>query len=282
MYSQFYLQLFSFLFSILLTVSYELAIDLITVLFHGYLFGPESGFFSETVSRWAALLIVGIAFALLIGLVYLIFYIVEFIVLRFSGLKTKHLVLAVIALFSVAIFIIISFSKPYNESVIDEDNEKLINYHYDEALIKFDAGDYEEALIELRTAEKMGMNTALLYVSMGNTYIYLNQFDQALIELNKAIQIDPNEYYAYFMRGILKYKFEDYEGAINDFEVMFNTKTELKYSKEKLSIMDDALNTMGLSHYLLGETDRACVKWYMSDKMGNEEAAYYIENILPR
>ena len=46
-----------------------------------------------------------------------------------------------------------------------------------------------------------------------------NEFMEALLHLNKAIQVDPNYSPAYFLRGNIKDNFEDRHGAMKDYNI---------------------------------------------------------------
>lgn len=46
-----------------------------------------------------------------------------------------------------------------------------------------------------------------------------NEFMEALLNLNKAIQIDPNYSPAYYLRGNIKDNFEDRHGAMKDYNI---------------------------------------------------------------
>lgn len=55
------------------------------------------------------------------------------------------------------------------------------------------------------------------YVNSGLTKYYMKQYDEALKDLSKVIELDTFNYYAYNNRGIVKYELKDYQGAIEDF-----------------------------------------------------------------
>ncbi|MDD3875761.1 MAG: tetratricopeptide repeat protein [Bacteroidales bacterium] len=57
------------------------------------------------------------------------------------------------------------------------------------------------------------------YYRMGLFKYNIRDFDAALSNFSKAVEISPNYEKAYEKLGLLKYRLEDYNGAINDFTI---------------------------------------------------------------
>ena len=60
---------------------------------------------------------------------------------------------------------------------------------------------WEEALAELDKAIELDPNLAEAYNNRGRAYSELGQYEQALTEYNKAIRLNPNNAVAYYNRG---------------------------------------------------------------------------------
>lgn len=59
-------------------------------------------------------------------------------------------------------------------------------------------------------------DSALALVCRGIVFANLNETDKALLDFNRAIDLQPTYSYAYFNRGILKYSIKDTSGACID------------------------------------------------------------------
>jgi tetratricopeptide (TPR) repeat protein len=61
--------------------------------------------------------------------------------------------------------------------------------------------------------------TAKDYTQRGRDLLEKREYVEALVNLNKAIEIDPNYAAAYFLRGNIKDNFEDRHGAMKDYNL---------------------------------------------------------------
>ncbi|HYG19712.1 MAG TPA: tetratricopeptide repeat protein [Ohtaekwangia sp.] len=57
------------------------------------------------------------------------------------------------------------------------------------------------------------------YTQKGRELYEKNEFMEALLNVNKAIEIDPNFAAAYYLRGNIKEKFDDRHGAMKDYNL---------------------------------------------------------------
>jgi tetratricopeptide (TPR) repeat protein len=61
--------------------------------------------------------------------------------------------------------------------------------------------------------------TAKEYTQRGRELLEKREYVEALVNLNKAIELDPNQSAAYFLRGNIKDNFEDRHGAMKDYNL---------------------------------------------------------------
>ena len=61
--------------------------------------------------------------------------------------------------------------------------------------------------------------TAKDYTQRGRELLEKSEYVEALVNLNKAIEIDPNYSSAYYLRGNIKDNFEDRHGAMKDYNL---------------------------------------------------------------
>lgn len=83
------------------------------------------------------------------------------------------------------------------------------------------------------------MNNAINYVKEGTTLTKSHQYDKAIADFNKAIELNPKLEVAYGERGIIYLATNKYDKAITDFNkvIEFNPKNELAYRYLGLAYM---------------------------------------------
>ena len=77
-------------------------------------------------------------------------------------------------------------------------------------------GNIKNAIIYLNEAIEIEPNDARFYISRGTFKGKENDKD-AIEDYTKAIEIDPNNVFAYRLRADSKCKLGDYQGAIDDY-----------------------------------------------------------------
>jgi tetratricopeptide (TPR) repeat protein len=76
---------------------------------------------------------------------------------------------------------------------------------------------YEEALQDLNRALELDPNNTQALGLRGNTYLTMKRYEQALRDLNRALQLDPNNAQTLGLRGDTYRKMKRYEQALQDF-----------------------------------------------------------------
>ena len=69
----------------------------------------------------------------------------------------------------------------------------------------------------LPTPEIAEAKTALFYYKQGNEKIKLGDYQGAIADFSKSIELNPNVFPSYFSRGVAKLELGDYPGSIEDF-----------------------------------------------------------------
>ena len=87
---------------------------------------------------------------------------------------------------------------------------------YEKAKKFFEEGKYEEAIDQLDQAIEQDPNSKNAYVLRGTSYDSIGQYDQAMADYTRAIEIDPEFVAAYNNRGSVYITLEQYEKGLPD------------------------------------------------------------------
>ena len=77
-------------------------------------------------------------------------------------------------------------------------------------------GNINNAIIYLNEAIEIDPHDARFFISRG-TFKGTENYEDAIEDYTKAIEIEPNSVFAYRLRGDSKSKLGDYQGAIDDY-----------------------------------------------------------------
>jgi tetratricopeptide (TPR) repeat protein len=115
------------------------------------------------------------------------------------------------------------------------------------AKAKYSNGDFDGAIADYDKAIELNPGFASAYGNRGDAKKAKGEFDSAISDYNKAIELMPGFAWAYFIRGNAKQSKGDFAGAITD----FNKAIEL--------IPNDAMafSNRGLAKYSNGDFDGA-------------------------
>lgn len=80
-----------------------------------------------------------------------------------------------------------------------------------------DKENYDEALTLYTKAIDCSLEISLSFFKRGEMYFYKGEYENSLIDLNKAISIDEDEPVYYFYRAFSKFNLDDIDGAKRDF-----------------------------------------------------------------
>ena len=136
--------------------------------------------------------------------------------------KTKNLLLLFFCSFQIAGLIgfsegILSRLKYFNyipEAIAETHRDYLLK-----ASFKKDIGDFEGAILDLNKALKINPNYVEAYLYRGSIYVAIKNFEKAIDDLTFVVESKTTtsmESLGYERRGISKFFIEDYEGAAKD------------------------------------------------------------------
>jgi len=134
-------------------------------------------------------------------------------------------------------------------------------------------GKVEEGNILLKECALKGQSkkiheAAVGYFKLGNTYHGLGDYQQAIKDFNRAIELDPKLAEAYWGRGNTYHELADYQQAIKD----FNRAIELD------PMFAEAYRCRGNTYNELGNRQQAIEDWKAAAKSGDEGAQDILRN----
>ncbi|MEZ2318292.1 MAG: tetratricopeptide repeat protein [Microcoleus sp.] len=98
--------------------------------------------------------------------------------------------------------------------------------YFNSANAKFEQRKYEEAIVDLDRAIQLYSNYAYAYVGLGAAKLALGRQDYAIADLERAIQLDSNNHEAYFFRGLVKHQRLERKNAIADYTRAINLNSK--------------------------------------------------------
>jgi tetratricopeptide (TPR) repeat protein len=110
-------------------------------------------------------------------------------------------------------------------------------------------------------------DTAQDFVKKGNYLINKKKYEEALVQLNKAIALDAYNAEAYAYRGMAKYYLKDYKGAIEDYDKAVNIVPNY----------GEVYDLRGVAKADMGDKVGACDDWNKAFEVGFNKAYKMIE-----
>ena len=92
-----------------------------------------------------------------------------------------------------------------------------VKQYFDQAVEKFEEGNYQGAIADLTTVIEMDPQDAVSYYNRGLAKSHIEDLQGAIADYNKAIEINPQYAEAFNNRGNIKTQLKDYQGAIADY-----------------------------------------------------------------
>ena len=73
--------------------------------------------------------------------------------------------------------------------------------YYSRGMAHFEKGEYDRAIADYGKAIELGLDGAVIYDNRGDAYFNKQEYDRAIEDYGRAIEIDPNLASAYNGRG---------------------------------------------------------------------------------
>ncbi|MFN5538450.1 MAG: tetratricopeptide repeat protein [Candidatus Melainabacteria bacterium] len=105
---------------------------------------------------------------------------------------------------------------------------KYSNQSYNQAVNDFASQNWQSAIDNFTKAIEIDPDSARAYLQRGVAKRKTNDYSGAIVDYGQAIEIDPDLYEAYVNRGVAKSLLFDYKGAIKDYSSALNIKPNSK------------------------------------------------------
>jgi len=151
--------------------------------------------------------------------------------------------------------------------------------YINKSIILFVSGEKEEAYKQLDIAESIDKNDPLIFKKRAEFYNEDNNEVKALVNINKSIELNPSDLCLLKSRGFLKFKFNDFEGSLKDYELLISygikdhivyhmsaaCNVYLKNYQKSLELCDEA---MKYEEFHQTYATRGLAKWHLGNKTG--------------
>ena len=114
-----------------------------------------------------------------------------------------------------------TFDKDFEHAI--DDYNKLIKQnpndsrtYYNRAIVFYGMAKYDKAVSDLNKAINLGFKKSKVFAKLGESYLKERKPLEALLNLNNAIKVDPNEGSYYYKRSVVYYVLKEYGNALRD------------------------------------------------------------------
>jgi tetratricopeptide (TPR) repeat protein len=122
----------------------------------------------------------------------------------------------------------------------------------------FSKGQYDLAMIEYKKAIEILPQYAKAHSNLGYAHFEKGQYDRAIAEFTKAIDIDPLYAKAYNNRGLVYFTRGEYDRAIHDYDKAIEIDPDLA----------KPYDNRGAIYMLTGDTEKACSDFVRACELG--------------
>ncbi len=114
---------------------------------------------------------------------------------------------------------------------LETNQKKRIIAYYSRGNAKYELGDYEAAVADFDKAIQLESDYDVAYYKRGNAKYELGDYKDAIADYDKAIQLAGNYVIAYHKRGNAKYELGDYKDAVADYDkaIQLNPNYDVVY-----------------------------------------------------
>lgn len=141
-------------------------------------------------------------------------------------------------------------------------NDRDYKLYYNRAQLHTDLGELDDAMTDLNAAIEIKPDYAEAYLQRAIVSFEDEKFKNAIRDCDKAIELKPTLADAYYYRAMSKGGNGNDKSAIDDFSAAIDINPN----------HDNALSHRGSAKYLSGNLKGACLDWDKAMQLGNDDA----------
>lgn len=127
---------------------------------------------------------------------------------------------------------------------------------FDLAMCKVKENDHLGAIALFNAVLKEDGQDSNAYCHRGIAYMNIEQYKQAMEDLDKAVELDPDYGFRYQARGYLKSKIKDQEGAIEDYQKAVDLEPSDPIAYNNLALAQEQLGWSGKAKENFNKSDQ--------------------------
>lgn len=112
--------------------------------------------------------------------------------------------------------VVLFFSFSYASAQQKQDEPKDAKFYIDRGIAYEEKGQFDQAVDDFTKALEIGSKDAVAYYHRGIGYVNQDQYSWAINDFNKAVEIDPKNAGAYYYRGVAYYSKKEYDKSWKD------------------------------------------------------------------
>lgn len=114
-------------------------------------------------------------------------------------------------------------------------------FYQNRANANFVMGEYDAAIVDYNKAVELNPKEPTIYFSRALAHFNNKSFNPAIADFDKVIELDPKEAMAYFKRGAALEKVGNFEKALSDYQKAVELDTDNELAKAALQRLQAAL-----------------------------------------
>ena len=115
-----------------------------------------------------------------------------------------------------------------------------MNREFAKGIAKVKENDFLAAIDHFSLAIQEDGSNVEYYAERAVAYLNTNQFELSMFDMNRCIELEPNNSYRYSCRGFLKARMGDTDGAITDYEMAVKLDPEDAIAYNNLGLAQES------------------------------------------
>ncbi len=148
----------------------------------------------------------------------------------------------------------------------------MINKAFENGEEKYKERDFEGAIMDFTLALERDPGNAEILYQRAMSYFHLQKKSLALIDMDSALEMQPNYSFRYSSRAFMRDAFGDVLGAIQDYKEAITLDPEDAISYNNLGILEDKMGRRTISQGYYNKADN------LMDITSNPEMKQMMEN----